>query len=217
MEVEPESNVGSTQSTQDKHLVFVERDLWGGALKCKLPSTFVDLRNFRQIPDHQEVFADTESDESVIIEINQLESDVSDPKAAAYYLEDLATGNEALESRIYESGPVQPTLLPQLPKWMYVGYGSGCQKVSKAGSLRVLHIYLVVIRLHKYQSDILVTFNIPLTDHPLSCSIAQPQPLPKIKQHLIHTTLASLQFLSYDILESPNTPQSVFVLDGKEK
>lgn len=48
------------------------RELFGGALSIELPSRFVDLSQFRQIPDHQEVFADGNTDQSIIIEINEL-------------------------------------------------------------------------------------------------------------------------------------------------
>ena len=39
--------------------------------------------DFRQIPNHQEVWADADSDQSLIIELNSLDEDVPDEMAAA--------------------------------------------------------------------------------------------------------------------------------------
>jgi hypothetical protein len=51
-------------------------ELFGGAIRiASLPSRFKDLSDFRQVPDHQEVFSDPESDQTVIVEINEAVSD----------------------------------------------------------------------------------------------------------------------------------------------
>lgn len=34
-----------------------ERSLYGGAMTAAVPKTFDDVSDFRQVPDHQEVFA----------------------------------------------------------------------------------------------------------------------------------------------------------------
>ena len=45
------------------------RDLFGGAISADLPSRYVDVSDFRPIPDNQEVWADASRDESVVVEI----------------------------------------------------------------------------------------------------------------------------------------------------
>ena len=43
--------------------------LFGGAFQIDLPDGFVDVSDFRQVPDHQEVWAEAKTDRSAIIEI----------------------------------------------------------------------------------------------------------------------------------------------------
>jgi hypothetical protein len=51
-------------------------ELFGGALKiAQFPLRFQDLSNFRQVPDHQEIFSDPYSDQTIIVEINQFVSE----------------------------------------------------------------------------------------------------------------------------------------------
>ncbi|CAE7720558.1 MPK5 [Symbiodinium sp. CCMP2592] len=56
--------------------------LYGGALTCELPRTLTDASAFREVPDHQEVWVDTSSDRSVVIEILE----AKDPNGAALSL-----------------------------------------------------------------------------------------------------------------------------------
>lgn len=46
-----------------------QRDLFGGAMTMKIPSRLTDVSDFRPVPDNQEVFADGDTDQSIIIEI----------------------------------------------------------------------------------------------------------------------------------------------------
>jgi hypothetical protein len=43
--------------------------LYGGALKCALPSSFADASDMRQVPDNQEVWLDLESGLTIIVEL----------------------------------------------------------------------------------------------------------------------------------------------------
>jgi hypothetical protein len=53
------------------------RELFGGAFRCAIASSFEDISQFRDVPDNQEVFADAETDCSVTIEITEPPSDDS--------------------------------------------------------------------------------------------------------------------------------------------
>lgn len=48
---------------------MTRRGLFGGAIEVQLPERLVDVSNFRPVPDNQEVFADGNTDESVIVEV----------------------------------------------------------------------------------------------------------------------------------------------------
>lgn len=45
--------------------------LYGGAIECNIPAGFDDVSKFRVVPDHQEVYANAETDQSIIVEINE--------------------------------------------------------------------------------------------------------------------------------------------------
>jgi len=63
---------------------FKTQDLFGGAIECPLPNTFIDLRydsqfsEFRQIPDYQELFSDKNSTNHMILELLDIPEDASD-------------------------------------------------------------------------------------------------------------------------------------------
>jgi hypothetical protein len=45
------------------------RALYGGAMSARLPDRYVDVSDFRPVPDNQEMWTDASRDESVIVEI----------------------------------------------------------------------------------------------------------------------------------------------------
>ena len=57
--------------------------LYGGAITCQIPERFLDCSEFRQVPDHQEVFIDkNQSDQSIIFEILEQQNKVKDDSIA---------------------------------------------------------------------------------------------------------------------------------------
>ena len=75
-------------------------------MKLSLPKRLEDISQFRQVPDHQEVFADASTDQSVVVEIVQYDSDVSNERASTYYFDDLADCNSAITSTVNQKGSV---------------------------------------------------------------------------------------------------------------
>src|ERR1700759_1879803 len=64
--------------------------LFGGAITAQIPSEFGDVSNFRQVPDHQEVFVQADGLTSIIFEIlERVEKDLSDEDALKYHLKDI--------------------------------------------------------------------------------------------------------------------------------
>ena len=72
----------------------VRRELFGGAMTIMLPETFEDVSVLREIPDHQEVFVDRDSEVSLIVELLEHDGTISDEHAPTYYFKDLATCND---------------------------------------------------------------------------------------------------------------------------
>ena len=103
------------------------RPLFGGALSADLPDRYVDVSDFRPVPDNQEVWTDAERDESVIVEILERvedgprddddddDGDGNGP-AAVWFFKDLAEVNDASVasglSEIVSSRALHPSDLP---------------------------------------------------------------------------------------------------------
>lgn len=183
------------------------RQLFGGAILVELPTEFVDVSNVRDVPDHQEVFANQDTDQSVIIEILERENSIKKPEdCVAYFFNDLAEHNdckpedakiltcqnltnevntecdsptnETLPSTTnYSSSHLEQMLrtekqLPLVRRAMESTLGQvevcciiGRQMVSKfreaESAKNEILVYLAVIRLPKFSTDVLVAMNVP--------------------------------------------------------
>jgi hypothetical protein len=152
---------------------LVPRDLYGGALTIALPARFVDVSQWRQVPDHQEVFADQDTDESFVIEINELVADVDDAAAAQHHFNDLAAANDATSSSLITvEAPFDDAALVEWNAAATPRHGGGgdtfkayccgeqvVNKFGKADAERVVGVHLLLLRVRSVTSDVLVTFN----------------------------------------------------------
>jgi hypothetical protein len=59
-------------------MILKERDLFGGCISIKVPIDFLDVSDFRQVPDHQEVFISQNSDANLIVELLETPSESSE-------------------------------------------------------------------------------------------------------------------------------------------
>lgn len=73
---------------------LIQTPLFGGAISMLIPTTFDDVSNFREVPDHQEVYLSGETNASMVIELMNYDDSVSDEKAASHYFHDLATDSQ---------------------------------------------------------------------------------------------------------------------------
>lgn len=64
---------------------LVDRELFGGALGIKVPKDFKDVSEFRQVPDHQEVYVSNDSDDSLIIELLEIPSETAEAEQGIKY------------------------------------------------------------------------------------------------------------------------------------
>ncbi|URE31933.1 RAN guanine nucleotide release [Musa troglodytarum] len=76
----------------------VQRPLFGGAISSCFPLRFQDVSNIREVPDHQEVFADPDQDGSLIFELLDLKHEVGDGGSAVWFLQDIAREQDAEET-----------------------------------------------------------------------------------------------------------------------
>ncbi|XP_058494080.1 ran guanine nucleotide release factor [Solea solea] len=148
--------------------------LFGGAMSTVIPHSATDISELREIPDNQEVFAHTHTDQSLIVELVEYQGQVSDQDSVRYHFEDIAGSNKALEPGAF--GVTSIVALPQSElslsecssAWML----TGTQCVSKFNEevKNVVTLHLGLFRLPQFSTDILITFNDPQSISPDSSS-----------------------------------------------
>ena len=147
---------------------FCVRNLFGGAFQISLPSQFIDLSNFRLVPDHQEVWSDAHRDQSIIVELVEFVEGEKDGDAAKYHFNDIAETSNSMETKIVSSGVFASNTLSVATKY-HCSWTFGTQKVSKGRDgtkkANVIALYLVLIRLKQYGTDLLISFNAPIRIH----------------------------------------------------
>lgn len=150
------------------------RALFGGAITAAIPQRFVDVSNFRVIPDNQEVLADIDSDQSIIVELLSLVDDVSNESSAEFHFRELAKENDASDAcEIVNIRLLANEELPNLTRQeIYKALLLGRQHVAKfkESAKNVVEIYMAIIRIPSITTDILITFNVPTNVHPQSSS-----------------------------------------------
>lgn len=151
----------------------IERPLFGGAISTVFPLRFQDISNIRPVPDHQEVFADPNRDESLIFELLDLKRDVEDNGSATWFLRDLATEQDAEGSLVLEhSGMADVEGLRYRDIPAVINTAVGQMSISKGRQGReaqnIVRVYLANIRLKEVGTDVLITAYEPLLINPLS-------------------------------------------------
>lgn len=148
-------------------------------MSALFPNHVVDVSELREIPDNQEVFAHAHTDQSLIVELLEYQAEVEDEHAAAYHFQDIAGSNRAHEPGHCEVTNVVPLAMSDLTfsqcssAWML----SGTQRVSKfnEGAANVVTVHLGLYRLPQFSTDVLVSFNDPLSINPGSSSASSAQ------------------------------------------
>ncbi|KAI2581307.1 RAN guanine nucleotide release factor [Homo sapiens] len=85
--------------------------LFGGAFSAILPMGAIDVSDLRPVPDNQEVFCHPVTDQSLIVELLELQAHVRGEAAARYHFEDVG-GVQGARAVHVES--VQPLSLENL-------------------------------------------------------------------------------------------------------
>ncbi|EGG18397.1 Ran GTPase binding protein [Cavenderia fasciculata] len=144
-----------------------KKGLYGGAMEIEIPTRFIDVSQFRQVPDHQEVFVDETSDQSVIIELLERQSHIEDNKSASFHFDTISDESDIpADGRIvFNHRPIDSAEMPhftnETPKFLLFGQ----QKVAKfneTGSENIVNVYMAIVRLSKSQTDVLITLYHPI-------------------------------------------------------
>ncbi|KAJ9451522.1 putative ran guanine nucleotide release factor [Diplonema papillatum] len=154
---------------------FSTKPMYGGAMEMSIPASFVDTSDFRQVPDHQEVWADMDTNRSIILEILE-PVEQSHEESARYHFNELAKANGCTpaDARVLECGRLD---LPNFPQAVTKAYLKGEQVASKFNETakNVVTIELAVVRLPPPASaDLLLTINTPSVVSAESSDAAAP-------------------------------------------
>lgn len=84
--------------------------LFGGAITAAFPSTFADVSDIRQVPDHQEVYLDKDGYTSIIVEVLE-RVEKPDTDAVLYHLQDILD-EDAADAKLWTSNSAHLSKLP---------------------------------------------------------------------------------------------------------
>ena len=106
LKADPASKTPLAESLDSLHISagLARRELFGGAIAISIPTTWRDVSQIRQVPDHQECYQDCTFKDGtkvglqgtggcIIVEILARQEDIKDEDAAAYFFLDLAEAN----------------------------------------------------------------------------------------------------------------------------
>ncbi|CAF1199045.1 unnamed protein product [Adineta ricciae] len=144
----------------------IKRPLFGGAIQAFLPDRSVDASTLRLVPNNQEVFMHSDSDQSIIVEILERVDEVSEENAIKYHFDALAEANDAQSGQDHivdkiESIPIDSLNVQRLTSAWYL---FGRQQISKyhEQAKNIVHLHLCLLRLgDDIATDILISFNDP--------------------------------------------------------
>ncbi|XP_038184364.1 ran guanine nucleotide release factor [Arvicola amphibius] len=137
--------------------------LFGGAFSAILPPGAIDVSDLRPVPDNQEVFCHPVTDQSLIVELLELQAHVRGEAAARYHFEDVGGVQGARALHVLS---VQPLCLENLSlrgSCQDAWFLSGKQQVAKENQqvAKDVTLHQALLRLPQYQTDLLLTFNQP--------------------------------------------------------
>ncbi|KAI7864368.1 hypothetical protein BDF14DRAFT_1835667 [Spinellus fusiger] len=145
------------------------RLLFGGAIVAPVKNSFMDASTVRQIPDNQEVFVDTTTQQSLIVELLE-QVEAQGEEVPRLHFAQLASDNNALAVTVDTVRMLTPAatipLLPPGSTSIYQLYGH--QQVAKfneaeKNAYNSVSIIMTVVRLGQVKTDVIITINIPTT------------------------------------------------------
>lgn len=157
------------QHIQQSQQQIPKTELFDGAMTINLDKNYVDISELTQVPDNQIVFGHTITDQSIIIEVLERESNVDNTQAGTYFFTDLAHANECApgEFEILEQIPNHKTKSAIEEKFGEDSYQCvvyGKQKVAHGREKvkNTVFVAVYILRLPKYNAEVLIHFNDPI-------------------------------------------------------
>ncbi|KAJ9647044.1 hypothetical protein H2201_007212 [Coniosporium apollinis] len=141
---------------------FKSTPLFGGAITVDLPSTFSDVSNIRQVPDHQEVYLDSNGFTSVMFDILERVDEATAPndeEALKYHFNDIVSGTGD-HTELYVPGDAPLAKLPTTRALTLLATQHPTAKRASTDADFTV-IQLILIRLASQETDIVISVNVP--------------------------------------------------------
>ncbi|XP_038624481.1 ran guanine nucleotide release factor isoform X1 [Tachyglossus aculeatus] len=157
-----------------------DHPLFGGAFVATLPAGAKDVSDLRPVPDNQEVFCHRGTEQSLILELLELQDHVQGEEAARFHFEAVG-GLQGAE----DAGPGQVESVRPLPLDSLALQGcseawllTGRQRVAKEHEEveKDVTLHQALLRLPQHGTDLLLTFNQPFPEDGLTIPLPQTPP-----------------------------------------
>ncbi|KAL5035040.1 hypothetical protein RTP6_002796 [Batrachochytrium dendrobatidis] len=160
--------------------------LFGGAIKGAIPDGFHDVSQFRDVPDHQEVFVAEVAESNIMFDLLEPDEDATDIQSAArYHFEQLSRDNEAdpNHTRIVLERTIPETMLSSTIQGAKATVIAGTQQIAKynergADAYNTVAVYMGLIQLGRASTDVVITYNQTVEMGATSSSRAQFEGIP---------------------------------------
>lgn len=139
-------------------------------MACSIPDHFDDASQFRQVPDHQEVFTQVSTGVCVIVELVSRAHDVSNEECGVFFFTDLAQSNKSEETLItLPQRELDPSELPFLSCGeRATGQSTGCEYCCIIGGTQAVSKYS---NEQGHENDVFVVLGILRLPSPVSTEI----------------------------------------------
>ncbi|KAH7138274.1 hypothetical protein B0J11DRAFT_514006 [Dendryphion nanum] len=139
---------------------FKSTPLYGGAIQADLPTNFHDASTIRQIPDHQEVYIDSNGYSSIVIDILEYVTKDTDEEALQYHFADLIDGTGD-KTNVLEQSRADMGRTPNHPVYTLSFLQTPQSLNPRRKEPEFVAIHLLLLRLREKGTDIVITINIP--------------------------------------------------------
>ncbi|KAI0290444.1 hypothetical protein BC826DRAFT_1026436 [Russula brevipes] len=141
--------------------ILVETNLFGEKIKANFPKGFLDASLLREVPDTQEVYLASNSDDSIIVEILERVSQTDSVEAAKYHFEAIAHDNDAHSFFATEVNEIPTNCSDWIPSFIVLHGRQGVKKFNRT-SVDDVQIFLALYRLEEKGVDIVLSYNFPM-------------------------------------------------------
>ncbi|KAI0003275.1 Mog1p/PsbP-like protein [Russula compacta] len=140
---------------------LVETKLFGGAIRANFPKGFYDASLIRQVPDTQEVYISSVSDDSIIIEVLERVSAGDSAEAARYHFGAIAHDNDAVSSSVDEVNEIPNNCGDEISSIIVLRGQQGVQKFNRT-AVDDVRIFVALYRLKERGVDLVLSLNFPM-------------------------------------------------------